>query len=275
MAALALALADLTWDVVPAPDGEGEGGFSGAATGVRGGPSNGSAAKDQMARLSPSVKRLFGTPPTKNNGAQGAKPVRETRLNLTLKGVLAQRSSDRKLALIARGGREEKVYRVGDTVQGARIIRIESRQVILRRNGVTEALKLEVKELKGGSSRLESEPAGTRDGIRRTGKHKRLVRKETLNRQLNNLPKLLRQAKAVPHTRNGKKAGFRVKNIQKGSVFEDLGIRVGDVIQSVNGNPIRTPRQALTAYRELKSSDSFRVDVLREGQPVTLSYSVQ
>jgi len=273
VAALALALADLTWDIVPAS--EGRGGVGAAAPTAVGGPGTASTAKERNARLAPSVKILFGTPATKNDGKQEAKPVRETQLDLTLKGVLAQQDSDRKLALIGQEGREEKVYRLGDTVQGAKIVRIESRQVILRRNGVTEALKLEGKELKGESSRLGSRPARAGDGIQRTGKHKRLVGKETLNRQLNNLPKLLRQAKAVPHTRNGKKAGFRVVNIQKGSVFEDLGIREGDVIQSVNGTPIRTPRQALTAYRALKSSDSFRVDVLREGQPVTLSFSVQ
>ncbi|HKJ70714.1 MAG TPA: type II secretion system protein GspC [Gammaproteobacteria bacterium] len=270
---LAVALANLVWDVVPAP---GSGGAPGPA-GHRSGGGSAAAPEGQAApSLSAATRRLFGTAPTdKGTAEEAGEPVRETRLNLTLKGVLALEGSDRKLALIGRGGKDEEVYRVGDTVQGAEIVRIESRRVILIRNGVTEALNLKARKLKGGGGLLDTGGGSADPGIRRTGKHQRAVSRETLKRNLDNLPRLLQQAKAVPMQRNGQTVGFRVVNIQQGSVFQDLGVKEGDVIRSVNDTPIRSPKQALEAYRKLRSADAFRLDVLRDGQPVTLQYSVQ
>lgn len=273
---LGWALADLTWKVLPAPEESPAPGIGGRAVQGRASAEGADGGAPRSVTLSPALKGLFGQAPETGQGADApAEPVRETRLDLTLKGVLAKEGSDRKLALIARGGKKEEVYRVGDRVQGAEIVRIETRRVILLRNGVTEALNLEVKQLEGGRSALGGSGGAAGEGIRKTGKHQRTVPRETLDRELGNLPKLLQQAKAVPHSRNGEQVGFRVVNIQSGSVFEELGVKEGDVIRSVNGTPIRTPQEALKTYQKLRTADRFRLDVLRDGQQVTLNYSVQ
>lgn len=275
--ALGVTLADLTWDLIPAPEGGAS--VSPLPTGSGSGGSRSAGSGDTGPfTVSPAVKELFGKAPDGGPaGGQTAEPVRETRLNLTLKGILAHRQEGKKLALIASEGQEEKVYGVGDSVPGgAKILRIEPRRVILRRNGVTESLKLQVKKLEGRSSGLS---AGARDkagaGIRQVAKHRREVSRQTVQEQLENLPQLLQQAKAVPYSRNGRKAGFRIVNIQQGSVFQELGLEEGDVIQGVNGKDIRTPSQALKAYRELKNASSFRVRLLREGQQVNMNYAVK
>ncbi|MGY8815107.1 MAG: PDZ domain-containing protein, partial [Gammaproteobacteria bacterium] len=90
-----------------------------------------------------------------------------------------------------------------------------------------------------------------------------------------NLPRLLRQAKAIPHSVNGENQGFKVVEIQEGSIFQDLGLQQEDVIRSVNGTPIRTAEDALNAYRKLRTSNSFQLDLLRSGRSMTLNLSVQ
>ena len=273
---LAVSLADLTWELAPVPTDTG-GLDTTLASRAQSAQSRGDTGEaGRSFSVTPAVKELFGKRAEDGQKTSAPQePVRETRLNLTLKGVLAQRETDRKLALIARGDKEEKVYRMGDRIQGGEIIRIQSRRVILRRNGVTESLKLEVKELGRSVAASGSQAGGGGGGIRQTGKHRREVSKSTLQKKLQNLPKLLQQAKAVPHKRNSEAVGFRVVNIQSGSVFQDLGIEEGDVIRSVNGKPVRDPKQALQAYQDLKSADKFRVDLLREGQQLTLQYAVQ
>jgi len=274
--ALAAALADLTWELVPQPQGAaGLASESAQSAGATAAASDTGAAGSSRALPGP-VEALFGTAPSPaEQGKAVSEPVRETELNLTLKGILAHRGGGKQLALIAKGDGDETVYGVGDTVPGgAEIVRIESRRVILRRNGVTEALNLEVQELEGGSAGRVANGGGG-GGIRRTGEHQREVARSTVRRKLENLPTLLQQAKAVPHSENGRKAGFRIVNIQGGSVFEDLGLKEGDIIQGVNGKQIRTPSQALKAYRELKSASNFKVRLKRNGQPVTLNYDVK
>ena len=94
---------------------------------------------------------LFGQP-------ENAAPVfvdetiKETALDLTLKGILARRGTARKVALIAQGDDEGKVYRLGDRIAGAEITHIEARRVVLLRNGRREALLLETAEPRRGSS---------------------------------------------------------------------------------------------------------------------------
>jgi len=276
--ALGITLADLAWNLIPAPGGGASVSPGSTAGNGADGSRLGEAGEAGPFTVSTAVKELFGKAPDGGQaGGQTAEPVRETRLNLTLKGILAHRAEGKKLALIASEGQEEKVYGVGDSVPGgAKIIRIESRRVILRRNGVTESLKLQVKKLEGRSSGLSSE-AGEKGtaGIRQVAKHRREVARQTVQKQLENLPQLLQQAKAVPYSRNGRKAGFRIVNIQQGSVFQKLGLKEGDVIQGVNGKDIRTPSQALKTYRELKNASSFRVRLLREGQQVNMNYAVK
>jgi general secretion pathway protein C len=275
---LAVALADFTWNLIPAPGGKMA---VSPGTPVENGtaPSpSGKGGETGSFTVSTAVKELFGKTPDGGQTPGGrAEPVRETRLNLTLKGILAHREEGKKLALIAGGDEEEKVYAVGDSVPGgAEIVRIEPRRVILRRNGITESLKLQVTKLEGRSSGLAPGAGqGGTGGIRQVAKHRREVSPQTVQKQLDNLPQLLQQAKAVPYSRNGRKAGFRIVNIQQGSVFQELGLKEGDVIQGVNGKDIRTPSQALKAYRELKDASSFRVRLLREGQQVNMNYAVK
>jgi general secretion pathway protein C len=274
--ALGITLADLSWDLVPAPGG-GESVPLGKGAGAGAGETrNGKDPASGQFTVDRAVKELFGKASSGGTGGGSAEPVRETRLNLTLKGILAHRQGGKKLALIAGGDQGEKVYAVGDAVPGgAEIVRIEQRRIILRRNGVTESLKLQVKELEGRSSQLSAPGGGDTGGIRRVGEHRREVSRDTVKQQLANLPKVLQQAKAVPHSRDGRKVGFRIVNIQPGSVFQELGLKEGDIIQGVNGKDIRTPSQALKAYRELKDARKFRVRLLREGEQVNMNYAVE
>ncbi|HKJ88665.1 MAG TPA: type II secretion system protein GspC [Gammaproteobacteria bacterium] len=278
--ALAVALADLTWEVAPGPGGGKEaGGWSVAPSSRSGAVSGSSGSSSGGARpgrsLPDPVRDLFGMPPQEDAGKK-AQPVRETQLNLTLKGILASREGGQKLALIASGKKKERVYQVGDSVPGgARILRIERRRVILRRNGVTEALNLEVKKLKGMDTSLTTKHSGVGGKVRKSGRNHWVVPRASVQRNLKNLPSLLRQAKAVPQNLNGHRVGFRIVNIQPGSIYEDLGLKEGDVVKSVNGKDIRTPAQALNAYRELKQANNFQVRVKRNGQDRVLTYSVR
>lgn len=152
--ALALALADLAWLLLPGPGGKEQPAL--AAPGRGGAGANLVAASGGAAasrNLSPALLGLFGVAEAGGPAtAFAADEVRETDLDLTLKGILAQRDGGRKLALVAQGEATEKVYRIGDRLAGAEITHIEARRVILLRNGKREALLLEAAEPRRGNS---------------------------------------------------------------------------------------------------------------------------
>ncbi len=203
--------------------------------------------------------------------------IQETQLKLILRGVMVNQQTNQRLALIAVPGNVEKVYSVGDEVEGARIIRVEPGRIVLNHNGKDEALYLSIPKMTADEENAgsKSRTISSGNGIRKINDTRRIVSQATLRQQLNNLPSLLRQAKAVPHSENGENLGFKMVEVQAGSIFEDLGLQKDDIIQTVNGTSVRSAEDALNAYRRLRTSRSFQLSLLRNGRPVSLDLSVQ
>ena len=287
--ALVLALADLVRQRFPALQDAGKPALS--ATGTRAGPAS-QAHAAAPGQPSPALLSLFGAgrPALAEGPDFAGEALPETGLDLTLKGIIARRDSDRKLALIAQGGGKEEVYWLGDRIAGAEIVGIGARQVVLLRDNIRETLTLEEAKLRkdaGNGRRQAARVAGaprpreqaqggaSNWGVARLSERQRVVARATLDQHLGSLPSLLRQAKAVPYISNGEPAGFRVVGIDKGSVFEELGLRQEDVIVAVNGVSVRNIQEALAAYNSFRSAEAVRLDLLRGGREVSLDFSIQ
>lgn len=227
------------------------------------------ALPDQTAGISAAALALFGGPQGPNR-ASAALP--ETALQLTLKGALLRLGTDRKVAVI-QSRHNEKSYRIGDRIEDAEIVGIEARRVILLRNGRRETLSLPVAELPARSRDSGAVSPLTR--IDATA-DERIVTREQVARELENLPALLRQAKTVPYTNeSGEPAGFRVVDLASDGVFADLGLRREDVIVAVNGMAVRNNLDALAAFRKFRSAEAVQLGLLRDGREVTVDFSIR
>lgn len=103
------------------------------------------------------------------------------------------------------------------------------------------------------------------------------ISKDELKEYTSNLPKVLRDAKAVPYVEpgSGSISGLKVVMIKTGSVYERLGIQKQDVVKGFNGKEIATPQHAMQLYQSLKSSDTINLHILRAGKPLTLKYLIE
>ncbi|HPJ08440.1 MAG TPA: PDZ domain-containing protein, partial [Deltaproteobacteria bacterium] len=88
---------------------------------------------------------------------------------------------------------------------------------------------------------------------------------------MRNMDQLIGNARVVPYYRGGQPYGFRVSDVVEGSQIHEYGMRTGDIIRSVNGVPIRTPQDALSAYQELQSSSTVQLEVERQGTTTSIS----
>jgi general secretion pathway protein C len=104
-------------------------------------------------------------------------------------------------------------------------------------------------------------------------------RREDINKHLENLPKILQDAKAVPYIEpgsGGEVGGFKMVAIKPGSIYEELGLKRGDILRSVNGEPIDNVQKAMELYQALKSSASeIELEVSRDGKQTTLNYTLE
>jgi hypothetical protein len=75
-------------------------------------------------------------------------------------------------------------------------------------------------------------------------------------------------------TEEGKIDGFRVRRMRCGNVLRQAGLENGDIIHSINGKTIRTVPGAIAAYLKLRSKDSFRLTITRNGEKMHLRYKL-
>lgn len=273
--AVALALADFAWLLLPDLGHKEPPVFAPAVQGVPvEAAATALAGNGASGNLSPAVLGLFGQPEnTAPAPVLADETIKETALDLTLKGILARQGTGRKIALIAQGGDKEKVYRLGDRVADAEITHIEARRIILLRNGSRESLVLETATPRRGSSFNKRRAT---QGITMLNERERVVSRNLFERQMQRLPEVLNQAQAAPYwDNNGLEAGFRIVDIEPDSVFDKLGLLQEDVIVSVNGVSVRNNQEALAAYQSFKSSEALQIGLLRDGQEITIDFSIQ
>jgi S1-C subfamily serine protease len=54
-----------------------------------------------------------------------------------------------------------------------------------------------------------------------------------------------------------------------------MGLKSGDIVKGVNGNPIETPDDVLSLYEGLKTGSQISLQITRNGEPQTINYRIQ
>ena len=161
--------------------------------------------------------------------------------------------------------RSQGLYRIGDSVENATLKRILRGKVILRVGDRDEVLVME----EPSSSKTEKRPTAM--------SHVRpestiTVRMSDMERSLQNINQLMSNVRIRPHFKDGVADGLVITRIRAGSVFRRLGLRNGDILQEINGNPIENPDHILSMYNDLKSGSPMSIQIKRRGQQRTLNY---
>ncbi len=210
---------------------------------------------------------------------QPAEALQETRLQLKLWGTVTG-DGDRTYAVIEEPRkREQNLFRIGDTLEGAKVKEILREQVILTVNGQDEVLRMAEAPDRSRSVATRAVPAQApstpfqgNDGD--SPQQVNLSRSE-VESAMDNVNSLMRQARIRPHFRNGKPDGLTLSRVRRDSVFTRLGLRSGDIITGVDGQPIQSVDDALKFYNSLKSASNLNLQIRRRGQTQTLQYAIE
>ena len=209
---------------------------------------------------------LFGRSARGPGGSMESIPI--SSLNLVVMGVIAEVGSG--YAMISVDGRPQESYAVGQEIIGGAVLRsVLGDRVLLERGGSTESLMLQesVKPLEGVSAYVP--PLVQAPAIQQQSEKQFQVTREEVNKQMRS-PDFLSQARLVPYAGGG----FLVREIKPGSVYEKLGLRMGDVIRGVNGKPVNSADDAMKFYQQLAELNNVRIEVMRAGQVEQLQYNL-
>jgi len=245
------------------------------------------AAEDLMSFAPILEKGVFGkaaqgklTPVVQSAGTKAAPTTAQSDLLLLGTAVGSFRET---FALIQKTStKEERVFRLGDRVFDL---------------GPLVAVKKEVAEIQAGDQRIkiltttavaaeaakpaaEPPPAtapaatpGTLATAVGTGSY--VVDQRALNNALDNIGQAMTDARLLPSSKEGKVEGFRVSEVKPQGVFGMVGIKNGDVLLSINDFPIDSPEKAIQSFVSLKGQSRIKLDLIRDGKPMSLNYDIR
>jgi general secretion pathway protein C len=223
--------------------------------------------------------------------------VLKSDLPLKLIGVIFSGDPANGLAMIETGsGSKTTSYMVGDKIQDdARLYQVFDDRIILERAGqVREYVELqpfEIVSTRGKKRGKGDVKAGAAVGALASGGSPTEYKEDGFERKQNtikltseykrnllspdNLTKILQDAKAEPNMVGGQLQGFRLTRIRENSVYEKAGFQNGDIIEEINGIPLRDAGGAIRLLNQLREAKDIEVRMNRNGSISNLAIQVQ
>ncbi|MBC7419489.1 MAG: PDZ domain-containing protein [Bdellovibrio sp.] len=215
-------------------------------------------------------------------GQKDAEPI-ASQLPLNLIGTMVHSNPAKSIAAIeVKSKNLTGSYSPGAEVEGLAKIEKVERNIVYIRNANTGAL--EYIELNKASNKVsfdasKNAPAvsnGAKEVVS-TGNNTFQIKRSDLLKYTNDLSSVLMQARAVPNRdpNTGEINGFRILDMQPGSIYEQLGLKPMDVLKGVNGEPIDSVQKAMEMYNTLKNGNQVNLQIERGGKNDTFKYDVK
>jgi general secretion pathway protein C len=170
---------------------------------------------------------------------------------------------------------EERVFRLGDMVFDAgRLVQVTHEQAYIVVNG--KKVELLTPMTPPAAAAGQSHPAGQPGlAVAAAGAGSYVIDQRALNAALDNIGQAMSDARLLPSQKDGKVEGFRASEVKPNGVFAMVGIKNGDVLQRLNDFPIDSPDKALQSFIGLKGQNRLKLDLIRDGRPVTFNYDIR
>jgi len=205
-------------------------------------------------------------------------PAVKSTLPLNLIGTIVHANPGKSVATIQLRTTNEVIpYLPNDQIENvATLIRVQRRKAIIRNTQSSRLEYIEIPEDAKVSFAKMAAPAAATGVFSQQGDTISIKRSD-LNNYLKNLPDLLQQATAVPNIvpgSGGEVDGFKMLGIEPGSVFSQIGLKVGDVLKGVNGEKVNSPAKAMELYNNLRNEGRIELEVERDGRTQSLNFNI-
>ncbi|WP_189407158.1 type II secretion system protein GspC [Alteromonas halophila] len=190
----------------------------------------------------------------------------ETRLNLTLTGVVVSSDENAATAIVENGG-SQSVYGLGDKIEktNATLQQVFSDRVIIRNGARSETLMLDGVDFEEANRRRErnaQREAAANQNDKRQLSNEAVEATAALREKPANFTDFI---SISPQTEGGQLVGYKVAPGKNATLFQAAGLQAGDVITQINGLDLTDLQQSQEALTELRSAQSIELTILRDG----------
>ena len=260
--------AKLVWRIIPEPQ------LSATPTVSRAPVISSSSGQNGVNIAKIQQLNLFG-----NAAAKPAEPVAEvtdapeTRLNLTLTGVVASSEQEAGTAIIENRG-SQAVYGLGEKIEGtnATLQKVYNDRVIIKNGVRNETLMLdgidydEANRRREMQARNRPEPEELEEDTVELS-DEALEATAALRKRPANFTDFI---SISPKTEEGQLIGYQVSPGKEPELFKSAGLQAGDVITQINGLDLTDLQQSQEALSELRNAQTIELTIIRDGSLTTL-----
>lgn len=196
-------------------------------------------------------------------------------LQVTLKGIMSVSDGAKNKAIIADNKTTmESIYKVGDKIEDAQLIRIFKNKVIfVRSNGQQEVFYLRSEDAKEDPTyTIISDWKGV---VRRVAKNEYHIYLDEFKKRVKTLAQFIDILNLTTAFKRGVSLGCRIGYTEKDSLADELGFQRGDIVLTINGIPAVDTKNRLEIYKNMTNlvlGDSVVIRLQRRNRIYTLRY---
>jgi len=207
--------------------------------------------------------------------------VNATDGTITLIGTMISRQGNSYAIFYEKGSNKQRVFKKGEEVFTIGVLTgIEYHRAVINAKGRMLTYSMPFGDADNKQNKPAAVPYTDATADKTSLSHKIrefewVIDQKALNGVLNDMDKVLTDARLLPYSDGGKIIGFRISEIKPGGVFSLIGIQNGDVLLRVNDYEINSPEKGVQLLNGLKGESRLSLDLIRNSQPLKLQYQIR
>lgn len=184
------------------------------------------------------------------------------------------------------GSGEQEVFKAGQSVFAVgTLLEVEDGKARLSAGGSEVTFKVFKEEVPSSISGMGQDAVTSQGASAQPGQGSRYTEKVSENSwvidqkavtdSLNDMGRVLTDARLTPKVSGAGVEGFTVTEIKPKGIFDAIGLKNGDVLTKINGYEIDSPEKAVQVLSALRGQTNIDLDILRDGRPRSLHYSIR
>ncbi len=218
-------------------------------------------------------------------GDNGVGPLlsAEEELGIALLGTVAGSPEISRAIIKDLETNELSLYKTGDTVatphwkgsSTAHIESIEKDVVVLLHQGQRKILELGTRESAARHDANNAQGTLSRNAAQAAETNPPAKSLTTAGAKLSDIEIMLTKAVIEPYTIDGQVEGLKITGLENMRGAEDLGLKNGDIIRVVNGHRLTSKQKAYQIFKKARSQETMNIELLRDNETKTLSFSLR